>query len=144
MKPAFMLLAAVAIIFTSCNIRNNKKTAGESDDVVSARMDVKTSVKIIDSTFDFGKIREGEKVAFSYRFQNTGEYPLVISSASASCGCTIPEKPEQPIAPGETAFIKVVFNSKGTGGVIHKEVRIRSNAEPEFPVLALNGEVSGE
>lgn len=132
------------LIIASCNIRNSDSNAQNPDEVVSARLDVKTQVQMIDSTFDFGKIKEGEKVVFSYRFKNSGAYPLIVSSASASCGCTIPEKPEQPIAPGESGFIKIVFNSKGTGGIIHKEVHVVSNAQPEFPTLILAGEVGSE
>ena len=66
---------------------------------------------------------------------------MIVSSANASCGCTVPEKPEEPIKPGETGFLKVVFNSKGRVGQIHKEVQVVSNAYPQFPVLQLTGEV---
>lgn len=141
MKQIHIFFFVLPFLLGSCNIRNSHKSGAEPTDVASARLDVKTNVSMIDSTYNFGTVKEGEKVVFSYRFKNTGEYPLVISSATASCGCTVPEKPEQPIAPGETAYIKVVFNSKGTGGIIHKEVHVTSNAQPEFPTLVLNGEV---
>jgi hypothetical protein len=91
--------------------------------------------------FDFGKVAEGEIVEFSYRFKNTGSQPLVISNASASCGCTVPEKPEAPVKSGETGFIKVKFNSEGRVGVAHKTVTVQSNATPAFPELLLKGEV---
>lgn len=141
MKKSFLILSVFAIALSSCNIRNNHKNGAEDTGTLVSQTDVKTNVKMIDSIYNFGKIKEGEKVVFSYRFQNTGEFPLVIASASASCGCTIPEKPEQPIAPGESGFIKVVFNSKGTGGTIHKEVHVTSNAQPDLPTLTLSGEV---
>lgn len=141
MKQFTFWMCLTAIIFTSCDIRNGRQQSGSD---LTANVDVKTKVALIDSTFNFGKIKEGQKVEFSYRFENTGEHPLIITSASASCGCTIPEKPEKPVAPGETALIKVAFNSKGTGGIIHKEVRVTSNAQPDFPVLILSGEVVNE
>ena len=94
-----------------------------------------------DSVYNFGKVTDGEKVVYSYRFKNNGTKPLVISQASASCGCTVPEKPEEPIKPGETGFLKVVFNSRGRVGPVHKEVTVISNAVPAFPVLQLTGEV---
>ena len=100
-----------------------------------------TTVQIIDSVFDFGKVTDGEIVEFSYRFKNTGSLPLVISNATASCGCTVPEKPEAPIKPGETGYIKVKFNSAGRVGVAHKTVTVTSNAAPAFPELLLKGEV---
>ncbi len=100
-----------------------------------------TTVQIIDSIYNFGKATDGENVVFSYRFRNTGNKALIISSATASCGCTVPEKPEQPIKPGETGFLKVVFSTKGRVGPVHKEVNVVSNAYPAFPALQLMGEV---
>ena len=100
-----------------------------------------TTVQMIDSVYNFGKVTDGEKVEYSYRFRNTGKNPLIVSSAVASCGCTVPEKPEEPIKPGETGFLKVVFNSKGRVGEVHKEITVTSNAYPKFPVLQLTGEV---
>ncbi len=100
-----------------------------------------TTVQMIDSVYNFGKITDGEKVEFSFRFKNSGHNPLIVSNATASCGCTVPEKPEQPVKPGETGFIKVVFNSKGRVGDVHKEVTVTSNAYPAFPLLALKGQV---
>ena len=60
-----------------------------------------TTVQMIDSVYDFGQYDEGEIVEYSYQFKNTGNKPLVVSNAHASCGCTVPEKPEKPIIPGE-------------------------------------------
>ena len=94
-----------------------------------------------DSVYNFGKITDGEKVEFSFRFKNTGNKPLIVSNATASCGCTVPEKPEAPVMPGETGFIKVAFNSQGRVGDTHKEVNVTSNAFPAFPPLEIRGEV---
>ena len=100
-----------------------------------------TTVQIIDSVYNFGKVTDGEKVEYNYRFKNTGNHPLVVLSATASCGCTVPEKPDAPIKPGETGFLKVVFNSQGRVGDVHKEITVISNAYPAFPLLQLKGEV---
>ena len=100
-----------------------------------------TTVQLIDSLYDFGKITDGEKVEYSFRFKNTGKNPLIITNASASCGCTVPEKPEEPVKPGETGFIKVAFDSKGRVGDAHKEIFVASNANPGFPTLAIKGQV---
>lgn len=103
-----------------------------------------TSIIMLDSTYDFGKVTDGQKVTFNYRFRNTGDKPLIIASAVASCGCTVPEKPEEPIAPGETGTLKVVFNSEGRVGPAHKEIRVTSNAYPAFPTLVLTGMVESK
>lgn len=130
------------ILCASCNSGGTTNVASDSDTVKKAAPAPQTMIMVIDSIHNFGTVKEGEKVVYSYRFKNTGDKPLIISSANASCGCTVPEKPEQPIAPGDSGFIKVVFNSKGTGGVIHKQVRVISNARPDFPLLTLEGEVA--
>ena len=65
----------------------------------------------------------------------------MIDRASASWGCTVREKPEKPVMPGDTGFIKVVFNSKGRVGLVDKNITVISNAKPEFPTLLLTGEV---
>jgi len=133
-------LVLAGIIF-SCNIRDMKNKAGLQATNASPHFTDSTTVQMIDSAYNFGKVADGEKVAYSYRFRNTGKNPLIVSSAVASCGCTVPEKPEEPIKPGETGFLKVVFNSKGRVGEVHKEITVTSNAYPPFPVLQLTGQV---
>jgi hypothetical protein len=134
----------IAAIFFSCDIRNTKQKPDVQLANTQQSFNDTTTVQMIDSVYNFGKVTDGEKVVFSYRFRNTGNNPLVISSATASCGCTVPEKPEEPVKPGETGFLKVVFNSKGRVGPVHKEVNVVSNAYPKFPTLQLLGEVISE
>jgi len=128
-------------IFFSCNIRNTKNNTDVQAVNATQTFTDSTTVQMIDSAYSFGTVSDGEKVEYSYRFRNTGKNPLIVSSAIASCGCTVPEKPEEPIKPGETGFLKVVFNSKGRVGEVHKEITVKSNAYPEFPVLQLTGRV---
>ena len=127
----------------SCDIRNTRNKQGLGIHLTSAFTD-STSIVMLDSTYDFGKVTDGEKVIFNYRFRNTGNKPLVIASAVASCGCTVPEKPEEPIKPGETGILKVVFSSEGRVGPAHKEIRVTSNAYPPFPTLLLTGMVESK
>ena len=90
---------------------------------------------------DFGTIIQGEKVAYSFKFKNTGKGDLIITSAKGSCGCTIPEYPTAPIAPGAEGVIDVVFNSDGKSGQQNKKVTIVANTVPNTMVLAINGMV---
>lgn len=140
MKKVFSVFLVLSFLY-SCNIRNENVSGNEEEAMNLHSRNDTTSVQMIDSVFAIGQIKEGENANFSFRFKNTGKKPLVISSANASCGCTVPEKPEQPIMPGETGFIKVVFHSKGRVGPIQKVVQVVSNAYPEIPVLHLTGEV---
>jgi len=140
MKKVMIGFCILCTLF-SCDIRNTKNRSDVQAAAINRNFTDTTSVQIIDSVYDFGKVADGENVVYSYRFRNTGKNALVISSATASCGCTVPEKPEEPVKPGETGFLKVVFNSKGRVGPVHKEVNVVSNAYPPFPTLQLIGEV---
>jgi Protein of unknown function (DUF1573) len=131
----------VAAALFSCNIRNGREHKLGLGPEPMARFHDSTTVQIIDSAYDFGTIKDGEKVTYNYRFRNTGKNPLIIATAVASCGCTVPEKPEEPIKPGDSGFLKVVFNSEGKEGDVHKTIVVNSNAYPQFPVLVLTGKV---
>ncbi|HMK20550.1 MAG TPA: DUF1573 domain-containing protein [Chitinophagaceae bacterium] len=90
---------------------------------------------------DFGKIEEGKTLEVSFRFKNVGDKPLVISNVSASCGCTVPETPKKPYAPGETGVIKASFNSAGKSGAQAKQVNVFANLEPAMTTLNFRVEV---
>jgi hypothetical protein len=134
----------VTLSLWSCDVRTKDKMDGGLAASPVKPLDANsspTTVEIIDSVYDFGKVVEGEMVEFSFRFKNTGSNPLIVTNVSASCGCTVPEKPEAPVKEGETGFIKVKFNSQGRPGTAHKTVTVLSNASPSFPELLLKGEV---
>ena len=137
-----LLINTIIFLLVSCDVRKKDKTAA-IDNKLTQQVVIKdpTTVQIIDSVYNFNKVTEGEIVEYNFRFKNTGPKPLIVSNASASCGCTVPEKPEKPIAVGDTGFIKVKFNSDHRVGMAHKTVTISSNAEPAFPELLLKGEV---
>lgn len=134
----FFLVAASVI---SCDVKRKDKNAVDPDTQKVLASKDSTTVQIIDSAYNFGKVTDGEKVEYSYRFRNTGTKPLVVVEATASCGCTVPQKPEKPILPGDIGFIKIVFDSKGRVGEAHKTITVVSNANPEFPPLVLTGNV---
>lgn len=102
----------------------------------------KTTISFEEMKHSFGTITEGEKVRHSFRFKNTGNNPLVISNAVASCGCTVPSYPKKPIAPGEEGEIVVEFNSSGRKGHQQKNVMIYSNAQQEAISLSFDAEVN--
>lgn len=131
----------ITLTVLSCDVRRKDKIADDASTQKALALKDSTTVQIIDSAYNFGKVTDGEKVQYSYRFKNTGSKPLVIVDASASCGCTVPQKPEKPIMPGEIGFIKIVFDSKGRVGSAHKTITVISNANPEFTPLILTGEV---
>lgn len=79
---------------------------------------------------DYGTVKQGGNGECEFKFTNTGTEPLIISDAKGSCGCTVPEWPKTPIKPGETASIKVKYDTKRVGP-INKTVTVTSNATTE-------------
>lgn len=88
---------------------------------------------------DFGKIIQGEKVSYKFKFTNTGSSDLLITDAKGSCGCTVPEYPKTPVKPGDSGVIDVVFDSTGKDGQQNKKVTITANTVPGTVTLAING-----
>lgn len=101
-----------------------------------------TSMQFAETEFNFGKVKAGEKVQHEYSFKNTGKEPLVISNAKGSCGCTVPEWPKEPIAPGASGKIKVEFDSKGKSGAQTKQVTITANTDPPQSIIYIKGDVT--
>ncbi|RZK98800.1 MAG: DUF1573 domain-containing protein, partial [Hymenobacter sp.] len=90
---------------------------------------------------DFGKVPEGTMATYEFKFKNTGNQPIVIANAQASCGCTTPEWTKAPVLPGKSGVIKAVYNSAGRPGVFAKTVTVMSNASEGSKVLSLKGSV---
>lgn len=137
MRNTFILLIAAAL-FASCG--NGPKEDSNIDTSVletdnnGAKEPKMTFQKTM---WDFGTITEGERVEHTFKFVNDGKSDLVVSSATASCGCTIPEWPKEPIAPGEEGEIKVEFNSTGKSDMVTKDITILANTNPVKTILQI-------
>jgi len=101
----------------------------------------KTTMVFTDTLHDFGTIKEGEVVKHAFHFKNTGNAPLLIIKALASCGCTVPSVPKAPIAPGGEGDIMVEFDSNNRKGHNHKNVLVFSNATLERMPIAFDADV---
>lgn len=101
----------------------------------------KTTIEV-EKVFDAGQVIKGEKINAKFVVKNTGKYPLVIAEVSPSCSCTVMEKPEEPIAPGESTTIKASVDTEKTGeGVLVKTVSITSNTNPSTTVVRIEATV---
>ncbi|MCH5597745.1 DUF1573 domain-containing protein [Niabella ginsengisoli] len=91
-----------------------------------------TTIAWADSTFkDLGDVKKGQVVEIPFVVKNTGDKPLIISSVQPGCGCTVAEKPEQPILPGKEEKIVAKFNSEGQSEGSHtKTVIVTGNTKP--------------
>ena len=97
--------------------------------------------KFEEDEFNFGTIKQGENATHIFSFTNVGKEPLIITSASGSCGCTVPEWPKEPIKKGEKGTVKVTFNSAGKVGMQDKTVTIQSNAKTNPKIIHIKGNV---
>jgi uncharacterized cupredoxin-like copper-binding protein len=142
MKKIFVLLLAAAS-FAAC--RQSKSADAAADSTVSKTTAVAPEdaavISFESGMYNFGKINQGEKVNHEFKFKNTGKSPLIITNATATCGCTTPDIPKAPVKPGESGVIKVVFNSAGKMGMQDKIVTITSNGNPATTEVHLIGEV---
>lgn len=93
---------------------------------------------------DFGNIKEGDEVEYTYKFKNSGEAPLVIQSAQGSCGCTVPSWTKEPIPVGGEGFVTAKFDSKGKPGFQEKTVTVTANTWPKQTTLRFKAMVEGK
>ncbi len=138
MKKIIIMLATVSLL-SACNQGNSTQNASAGTEKTAVGNS--PVLKFDKEVHDFGKIKAGDKVSYSYSFINTGKSPLIITDAVASCGCTIPSWPKKPINPGEKSAIAVIFNSAGKSGLIDKQITITANTTPAQTLVHLIGEV---
>ena len=153
MNKSWIVLLVVALFACDNQEQESDQTQSSQDmpanqgrNVVVADMKIDTANPPVlffkDPLFDFGTIKEGEKVSHTYTFKNKGKSALIIADAQSPCGCTVPKFPVEPIMPGESGKIDVVFNSSGKSGTIHKKIRIIANTYPEkTQIVVLKGVV---
>lgn len=141
-----ILLLAISIIFQSCG--NNNNTGISTDVVKNTKSAVKsgeegTAPKILfkETTHDFGKMIQGERVVYSFKFVNIGGSDLVITRVSTSCGCTLVKYTDKPVKPGKDGFIEVAFDSHGKKGFQNKSITILANTEPNSIKLRIKAKV---
>ena len=122
---------------TTVSADGKDKKAGEmtATDGKGAKIEFKETM------FDFGKIKEGEKVKHKFAFTNTGTTPLIVSKVNPSCGCTTPDWTKTPVAPNESGFVEVEFDSQGRPGMATKSVTVVGNTDPTDNKLDFKVEV---
>ncbi|MCF8232123.1 MAG: DUF1573 domain-containing protein [Bacteroidales bacterium] len=138
-------VTVLVALTTSCDFsKDNKLPSDMVNNPNSADGD--KSQKMPEITFetkthDFGKVISGEVVSYNFKFKNTGDAPLIISEVSSSCGCTVPDYPEEPIKPGEEKYLEVTFDSERRSGFQSKTITVGTNAQPSNTTLRIKAKV---
>lgn len=100
-----------------------------------------TTMVFAETTFEFDTIDQGDTVVHIFKLTNTGDKDLIIGNAFGSCGCTVPEYPKDPIAPGKEAEVRVRFNSEGKEGAQTKSITLQVNTQKHQEQIFMNGYV---
>ena len=106
-----------------------------------AQSENKPVITFEEFSHDFGDLIQGDKVAHTFEFTNTGTLPLIISNVLTTCGCTVTEWPSKPIKSGKTGEIKITFDSTGKMGKQNKIITVVTNADPQFARLSITASV---
>ncbi|MFP4470761.1 MAG: DUF1573 domain-containing protein [Bacteroidales bacterium] len=143
-----LITALLAIIGYSCGNSSDTKEHLPTDIVKNPRSasgeKASQAMPVIEfehDVHDFGKVIQGEKVSYFFKFKNSGESNLILSNVSTSCGCTVPEFTRDPVAPGEEGSIKVTFDSDNRKGFQNKTVTVVSNTHPNTRVLRIKAQI---
>ncbi|MGE0020615.1 MAG: DUF1573 domain-containing protein [Draconibacterium sp.] len=136
MKPVFYI--ALFLVAIACNKTKQPVAPAPAENVVTELL--ATALHFETETHDFGQLKSGEKLSFSFVFQNKGDGPIVIKDAATDCGCISAKFPQKQINQGETGVIEVTFNSAGLFGRQLKTVEILWNSK-ELKHLIIFAEV---
>jgi hypothetical protein len=132
---SFVLIAAMV---SNCgNIGNNNSNSSiqKSDSAGTSEIIFR------EYQHDFGKVKEGEKLSYTFIFDNKGPGNLILTSATTTCGCTVPEYDTKPIPPGSNGDLKVVFDTSGRNGTQTKVITVKSNASTPVVLVKITAEV---
>ncbi len=146
MKKAITIsVLSLSLLMVSCDENASKKIKGDNLELAKQRdSEIKKGgpkLKFDKTEHDFGVINEGDVVETVFVFTNSGKSELIITSAKASCGCTVPEWPKEPIMPGEEAKIKVKFNSDRKPNLQQKQITLVTNTENGKEILKIKAQV---
>lgn len=125
------LLAVSALLLSATMFAQAPATTGQKASDV---------LKFKELTHDFGKIKQGVPVTYDFVFSNVAAKPVVIESATATCGCTTPVKPEAPVAKGKQDKITAGFNA-GVLGTFTKSITVKVAGIDAPMEIKITGEV---
>ena len=162
-----LMVIALGVVFTSCKDRNAEKKIAELESRLAELEGKKTvspsaaaptpatqpvkeekpegplpqfQFETVDH--DFGTIKEGQVVEYTYKFKNTGAAPLIIQAAQGSCGCTASDWTKTPIPVGGSGYVKAKFDSNGKPNIQNKTVTVTANTWPKQTVLRFKAMVT--
>lgn len=148
LRKSMLILAITLVLLPGCKGKADKDTSVSPDlvtnPVTASGKKIKSDLPVMEFEqvkHDFGTVVQGEKVSYTFKFTNTGGSNLIISNASATCGCTVPTWSKKPVKPGDQGSVEVIFNSSGRTGSVTKTVNILANTQPNTVQLEITAEI---
>ena len=139
-KTTVLLLALT--LLTACLSQNGSETGNIDFDTDKALSVEGQSLIVFDTLeHDFGTIIEGEKLMCYFTYRNNGDAQLLLTSVKASCGCTTPDWSNEPLGPGKSEELKILFDASGRKGKQHKQITVHSNGGTEAVYLTIKANV---
>jgi len=143
----FLTICCLLFVTSACHQNDNEKLSSDLVNNPNSADGIQNAADLPKFQFesdihDFGKVIEGEKLSYSFKFKNIGNSDLIIATANASCGCTIPDFSKEPVHKGEEGVVTVTFNTAGKNGFQHKTVTIGANTQPSNLTLHIKAMVS--
>ncbi|MFT4679070.1 MAG: hypothetical protein ACI84C_000817 [Flavobacteriales bacterium] len=143
---ASIITLVITVVLLSCGSKDKNVTTDLINIVPGNNIDTSTLpiITFEDSTYNFGKVSEGELVKYTYKFENTGNAPLIISRVETSCGCTTAKDwSEAPYSTGAEGEITIEFDTNKRPGHQKKSIDIITNSVPAVIRIYLEGDVAG-
>jgi hypothetical protein len=146
MKRIILVVGALSLFaLVSCKENATSKINTENVAVAAERDEAAKLVPVISFEkveHDFGTIEQGTPQETVFTFTNTGNGPLIITDATSSCGCTVPEYPKNtPVAPGASGQMVVKFNGSGQNQVT-KTITVKANTAKGSEILRIKAFVN--
>ncbi len=145
-----IVLFSLILYFCSCSeteskFKENSVNSEVIQNPISASGDSDFSnlpkFHITEKEHNFGTMIQGEKVAWIFKYKNTGNSDLIISRVKTSCGCTVPTFSKEPLSSGKEGELEIVFDSAGRKGNVFKTITVFTNAQPNAIKLAISGQI---
>jgi hypothetical protein len=142
MQKTFLFLLLITAASVSFAQQAKPGTEVKKDDKTTQASNPNApTVDFKEESYNFGDVGEGPQITHEFKFTNNGKEPLILANVKASCGCTTPSWPKDPILPGKEATILVTYNTQGRPGAFTKSITITSNATTPSKVIFIKGTV---
>ena len=137
----YIIILTVAFMLYGCGGNRNETGPGPAAGDTEGTTIGMAEISFENTEYDFGKIAEGEKVGCIFKYENKGQGNLIIQKATGSCGCTVPRWSTEPVAPGESGQLEVIFDSSGRRGKQNKSVTVTSNSMNKVTILKITADI---